>query len=312
MSEETKKKISEANMGRKGWNKGIPCTEEVKIKISESLKGEKHPNYGEHRSKETKEKISKNSKGKSRNKGENHPLYGKSPSKETREKMSKAMSGENSPNFGKHLPEETRKKISESLSGENHPNFGKHLSEETRKKISESKIGENNPMFGKHFSHSEETKRKISNTEKGKIISIETREKLSEINTGENHPNWKGGISFDPYCSKFNNQFKEKIRDEFNRECFICGKSEEQNRRKLCVHHVNYNKDCLCGNFKCFFVPLCSCCHTRTNQNRDFWGKLLTICCQDQEMSKYFTNENESPIKISVKSNIIAEIDNYL
>ena len=45
-TEETKKKLSEANTGEKNPQYGVPRTEEVKKKISESLSGEKHPNYG--------------------------------------------------------------------------------------------------------------------------------------------------------------------------------------------------------------------------------------------------------------------------
>lgn len=110
-----------------------------------------------------------------------------------------------------------------------------------------------------------------------------------------------GLVSF-PYCSKFNGVFKEKIRGEFNRECFICGLSEELNGKKLPIHHVNYNKDCLCDDSFCYFVPLCNSCHSRTNNNREFWEKLLTNCCEDQEMKKYFDNKNDNPVKIEDKS----------
>lgn len=52
-----------------------------------------------------------------------------------------------------------RKRASEKMRGENNPNYGKHHSEETKKKISES-------MTGKTLS--EETKKKISKSHKGK------------------------------------------------------------------------------------------------------------------------------------------------
>ena len=53
-------------------------------------------------------------------------------------------------------------------------------SEETRKKMSESQKGENNPMYGK--THSEETRKKISESMKEKTHSEETRKKISENN----------------------------------------------------------------------------------------------------------------------------------
>lgn len=89
---------------------------------------------------------------------------------------------------------------------------------------------------------------------------------------GENHPNWQGGISFGKYCHKFNNEFKEYIRDKFGRVCFLCPTTEEENGRKLDVHHVNYNKDCGCDDDKtCQFVPLCRSCNSKANIDREMW-----------------------------------------
>jgi len=63
-SEETKKRMSEAQIGK-------PCTEKAKKKISVALSGENNPNYGvfwtEAQKKAQSEKMS----------GENHPHYGK-------------------------------------------------------------------------------------------------------------------------------------------------------------------------------------------------------------------------------------------
>ena len=66
---------------------------------------------------------------------------------------------------------------------------GFHHSEETKKKISESHKG-NKYHLGKHLS--EEAKKKISEAHKGKY-------------SGENNPNWKGG--------------------KVERKCIVCGKT---------------------------------------------------------------------------------------
>ena len=68
-------------------------------------------------------------------------------------------------------------------------------SEETRKKMSESQMGKpvseatkrklSKRNTGRH--HTEETKRKISESTKNKIVSDETREKLRIANTGKHH-----------------------------------------------------------------------------------------------------------------------------
>jgi len=82
------------------------------------------------------------------------------PSEETRRKISEG---------NKNPSEETRRKISER---------NKNPSEETRIKMSERQKGEKNHNYGKILS--EETKRKISESNKGKICSEETRKKRSE------------------------------------------------------------------------------------------------------------------------------------
>lgn len=89
---------------------------------------------------------------------------------------------------------------------------------------------------------------------------------------GENCPVWKGGRSFEPYCEKFNDEFREYIREKFRRVCFLCPTTEEENGQRLSVHHVNYNKDCGCdGDLTCQFVPLCRSCHSKVNFNREEW-----------------------------------------
>lgn len=88
---------------------------------------------------------------------------------------------------------------------------------------------------------------------------------------GINNGRWKGGLSFEPYCQKFNEAFKESVREKFGRVCFLCPKTEVENGNKLSVHHVNYDKDCLCNDSKCEFVPLCMSCHGKTNKNREYW-----------------------------------------
>lgn len=98
--------------------------------------------------------------------------------------------------------------------------------------------------------------------------------KIRPNGNGSNSNAWKGGLSFGKYCSLFNNKFKTQIRNGYNNRCFLCGKSKDENRRELDVHHVNYDKNCICGNL-CEFVPLCHPCHSTTNGNRKYWEDLI-------------------------------------
>lgn len=93
VTDETRRKMSEANKGHVPWNKGKifgPLTEEHRRKISEA------------------------------NSGENNSMYGKTHSEESRRKMSEARKGRPSPRKGVTLSEETRKKISKNGKGKHY------------------------------------------------------------------------------------------------------------------------------------------------------------------------------------------------
>lgn len=219
--------------------------------------------------------------------GKNHHMWGKNHTDKTRQKMSNSLRGENNPFYGKHHTEATKTILCAI-------NTGKVLSEKHKQKLAISGIGRK---------HTEATLTKMRDNSfwRGKNLPIETRIKISENHadvSGINNPNHgltrsketrikisctKRNISieyfdqfttFEPYCEKFNNEFKETIRDAFYRTCLICGKSEAENGLKLSVHHVDYNKKCGCDGNACVCVPLCQSCHGKTsNGDRAYWEK---------------------------------------
>ena len=81
---------------------------------------------------------------------------------------------------------------------------------------------------------------------------------------------WKNGKSREPYPITFNGFLKNKIRNRDKNTCQVCGVLEKMTRRKLDVHHVDYDKDNL--NDK-NLISLCRSCHRKTNFNRNFWEK---------------------------------------
>lgn len=235
--------------------------------------------------------------------GNKNPFFGKTHSIESRQKMSDAHKG--------IFPtEETRKKLSESRKG-------KPLSEEHKHNISKSHIGkkrgsfslewvakmseshkgklagEKHPFYGKHLS--EGTKLKLSMKNKGQKRSEEFCHKISECNTGEKHPNWKGGISYEPYCPKFNNEFKERVRAFFGYKCQMpgCHHVWQHGERMLAVHHVNFRKDACCSeDVVPLFVPLCWSCHSKTQFRRaDLEQYFTEIINHDYGGKCYFTKE---------------------
>ena len=105
----------------------------------------------------------------------------------------------------------------------------------------------------------------------------------SENTRGENSVHWKGGSSFEPYCQKFNNEFREYIRDKFGRICFLCSKTEEENGQRLSIHHVNGNKNCGCDeDATCQFVPLCLCCHSKIRSKKVDWEAKIRVKMQNK------------------------------
>lgn len=203
--------------------------------------GSGHWAYGKHLSDEHKSKLSVAFKG------EKNHFYGKKHTKKSRDIISKKATG-------RKFSDEDKKKRSEVRTGV------KIHSEKYKQYLSKKFTGKNNPMYGvcgeKHPSFgkplSDETKRKLSEANKGKMC-------------GEDNPNWKGGISTEPYCQIWNNELKDyiKYRDDYicqNPYCFRGGSV-------LCVHHVDFNKkNCEPSNL----ISVCKSCNAFANYDRDW------------------------------------------
>lgn len=185
---------------------------------------------------------------------------GKVASEETRQKMSEATKR-------LWMDPEYRDTISKRLSGSNNPMYGKRPNQETRHKMSEA--AKHRPQI------SEETQSKMSKSRKGKKLSEDTKRKISRAMTGPNGPNWQGGKSFEPYCPKFNFRIKEEIRNQYNRACVVCGKSEILNGRRLLVHHIDGDKMQGCNGSRWHLAPVCASCHNRIHL--DYYEEFLFI-----------------------------------
>lgn len=107
------------------------------------------------------------------------------------------------------------------------------------------------------------------------VCSEECRCKIhSIIHTGKNSPryingDWVPGGPNNPYCEKFDEDFKERVRAFFRYKCAVC--ESPQNGKALQCHHVDYNKRVCCDRNPKLFVPLCDKCHPRTNKDRGYW-----------------------------------------
>jgi len=199
---------------------------------------------------------------------------------------------------GKHPSEITRRKTSDSLKGI--PKSKDHV-----RKVREALIGRKlspdalQKNIESHKNPSEETRNKLRMANLGKCHTKDTRIKMSESHKGEKSYQWRGGISFEPYCPKFTKEFKERVRAFFGYTCPECG--TPQNGKKLSVHHVNFRKDSCCADDVApLFIPLCIPCHTKTNHNREYWQNHFTEMINGFYGEKcYFTKEEMKNYELS-------------
>lgn len=203
--------------------------------------------------------------------------------------QSEEIGGERHPLFGKHFSEESKLKMSLA-------NTGHKASEETKKKISIATSGSRNPRFGVKLSQ-EQIDRQRRTVLKTYETNPEIKIMIGNSNRGERSGNWKGGISFEPYCPKFNKDLKTRVRAFFDYKCIICGKSTEENKKNLAVHHVEYDKSACCHGKPIHFAALCHKCHSKTNYNREYWERILHIIIDEIYNGRsYYTKEEYEDI----------------
>lgn len=134
-----------------------------------------------------------------------------------------------------------------------------------------------------------------------RIVEIAERNKL--LNIGWTVHTWAGGVSFGKYCPKFNSDLKQRVREYFGNKCFLCGKPQHQENRKLSIHHVNYDKKACCTDKPALFVPLCTACHMKTNFNRKTWENYFEKRLKEQYNYKcYYTKEEYNELKAQESS----------
>ena len=212
--EETKKKISNANLGRHH-------TLEERIKISKGLKGKPSPKKGIPISEEQKKKISEANKG--------HIAWNKG--KSWSEEIKKKISRNSSRHFlGKHHTKEAKEKIRQANLGSKNSLGFKHTEEWKRKHI--ERMRGNKYGLGNHvllgFKHSMETRIKKSMRRGNQIYNYKGTTPLYEqIRKNFKYRQWRDDVF---------------MRDNFTcQECGLhsgCGKAIY-----LHAHHIIFFSD---------------------------------------------------------------------
>ena len=86
--------------------------------------------------------------------------------------------------------------------------------------------------------------------------------------SGAGNPNWRGGLSYEPYCEIWTSELKEYIKFRDGNVCLNpCCKSK--NPSNLVVHHIDYDKK-NCNQYN--LITVCNTCNTEANFNRT-WHK---------------------------------------
>lgn len=94
---------------------------------------------------------------------------------------------------------------------------------------------------------------------------------------GPKHFNWRGGVSFEPYCPEWRDkEYKKSIRERDNNTCLnpYC---YSNNPMDLTIHHIDYDKkNCSPTNL----ITVCRSCNSMANKDRKWhsaWYSALIL-----------------------------------
>jgi hypothetical protein len=262
------------------WSKGLTMeTDERVKKIAEKQKGrsfsEEHKiniglsQIGEHRSPKTefKKGLTPHSVGKTKKNYEPLKRGGKNISKT---KNSKEWKETNGLVFSKKMSAENKKRLKNT---------------EYIRRISEGWF-KNGQHKGKTFEE-----------RFGKEKAMEIRKKFSATMQGIPLEEWKSFTSLEPYGIEFNKKLKKFVRER-DGCCMLCNVCFEDLRflkRKVNVHHINYDKKC---NLPNNLITLCNSCHGRTHINRKQWTRFFQSLLSEKYGYKY-SNTGEIILKLN-------------
>lgn len=254
-SEEANQKMSETK--KRQYQENPEKWKEAGSKISEAITGgkrteEQRRRMSEAAKKRWREKPGKVTEDQKRKLSESMQRYWEENPKAEEHRQS-VMEAQARTWLGRSHAEEARKKQSD---------YALNRPKEHNQKLSE--------RTSKYFEEHPEAREYLAALQTGKKLSEETKRKLSERFTGDGNNQWRGGISFEPYGPEFTRLFKEIIRERDRFTCQECGRTQEEEGRRLCIHHVDYDK---LNNSLDNVLALCNKCNVKANYNRVNWEK---------------------------------------
>jgi hypothetical protein len=109
-----------------------------------------------------------------------------------------------------------------------------------------------------------------------------------------------------PYCKKFNDDLKKRVRAYFGNCCVLCGKTEEENGKALSIHHVNYDKKAGCNGKRVMLVPLCKNCHAEVHGEDEYYERYFQKMIETEYNSKCYVSKKE--YKLMKDSEIVRDL----
>lgn len=237
-----------------------PHSEETKRKISEAIRA-KH----KHMTAEQKEKQSNSLKKSYQTEKGRQRILKTIERNKSKENIDKVVATRKAKGNYKHT-DATKQKLREA-------NLGKKQSKEQCERQSARQKGRVSPNKGNVYTDAQRQRMSLAlkaswekNTEKKAAMSIRM--------SGKNNPGYIDGRSKEDYTEAFDEALKKRIHKRDGHACQECGKRKEKQRRKLSVHHIDYDKK---NNEDDNLITLCQVCHSKTNHNRKYWQSYLSM-----------------------------------
>jgi len=109
-----------------------------------------------------------------------------------------------------------------------------------------------------------ERMRAVGKANAGRKHTPEVVKKYRARNIGTKNGMWRGGVSLEEYPREFNEALRQQIRERDGNVCQCCGRTREEERQNLAVHHIDHNKEnCADDNL----ITLCINCNGKANGN---------------------------------------------
>ena len=108
------------------------------------------------------------------------------------------------------------------------------------------------------------------------------KERTIESNSGQNNYNYRDGKSNKEYSTEWNNALRIFIRERDNHCCQFpnCDYNDNQEKRKLSVHHIDGDKN-NCQEYN--LISLCVACHRTVEFNPTSWQHYFYTITSDYE-----------------------------